>query len=204
MTEATIGSAVMRQEPTILQLAAMDVFADKGLEKTTFEDVALSAGVSADDIRSEYKTPKDLFLSLVPLAASQEFLFASWFLRASDERTIDTLLYEYLESMPDRCNDVSSMRFLIYAKHCPKKELTASVASELAAHRERLIGVVEATYKRAEGTLLPPEVFAEVYLSLADSLEIDLLHDDLYRFSGRLAGIGSFFEIVFDSGATQV
>jgi len=105
MPSANTGSLRDRRRAELLsqiQLTAHQLFAERGFEAVTTEDIASAAGISISTYFRHAPTKEDLLVAPVREAAAE--VVASFSTRPSDESAAEALIHLFVENTRDRAN----------------------------------------------------------------------------------------------------
>jgi AcrR family transcriptional regulator len=105
MPSANTGSLRDRRRAELLsqiQLTAHQLFAERGFEAVTTEDIAAAAGISISTYFRHAPTKEELLVAPVRQAAAE--VVASFSARPSDESAAEALLHLFVENTRDRTN----------------------------------------------------------------------------------------------------
>lgn len=184
-------------QPTGLQTAAMDVFAQKGYAAASLRIIAQAAGIRASSIYSHFSSKDDLFLSLIPIALAQEEMFATEHFRKTKTQSCKDAFIGYLRLMPIRQKESAAARFVLAVKYFAPLNHSQSIAQSLTEHLQKLSGLFSEVYQRSDKRVLPPYLFAESFLASLESLESDLIYTSDTHFTVRLSALEALLGLAF-------
>ena len=153
-----------------LLAAAADVFAKKGYEGASVDDVAHAAGLTKGAVYWHFANKEELFLTLVrerQTALRLEFFAAAT--RAEPDTYVPELAEVYKRQAPDAGEWKLWMEFLLYALRKPK--LTRRVRADGETAFAALVAQVEPRLALLPGR--PPlsaELLARLYVALFDGI----------------------------------
>jgi AcrR family transcriptional regulator len=150
--------------------AAAEVFAKKGYERASVDDVAQAAGFTKGAVYWNFASKEELFLALVH--ERQAALMGEFFDAAEDaerDSFISGLADVYKRQAPDPNEWKLWMEFLLYALRKPA--LTRRIRKESAESFGALVGELDQRSAGHKGT--PPlsnELLARLYVSIFDGV----------------------------------
>jgi len=153
-----------------LLAAAADVFAKKGYERASVDDVASAAGLTKGAVYWHFANKEELFLTLV---RDRQTALRLEFFAAAEHSEPDTYVPEladvYKRQAPDAGEWKLWMEFLLYALRKPK--LTRRVRADGETAFAELVAQLETRLASLPGRPpLPAELLARLYVALFDGI----------------------------------
>lgn len=177
-----------------LQKAALIRFAEQGFNGTSLAQIAADVGIKPPSIYAHFKSKEELFLSLIGPTVEEELAYVRRALPGPEGG--EKMLAGFLRNIERRFETAPVMRFLLHGAYLPPQQLYEQVDRIIKRYMINLDKIVIEIFRQMPPGRLPPEVMAEAYTGIIDSLQAEILYGGKKRFRKRLAALWALFRLV--------
>jgi AcrR family transcriptional regulator len=163
------------QEQTRQRLldAAQKLFAKKGLDRTSVEDIAAAAGYSRGAFYSNFKTKGDLFIEL--LRRDHERADAEFSALLNDELTVEDIQARTRDIYSKLYRDTEGFMAWTEARLLSARDarFRAKLNSLMKVKRDHIVQLIEYFSKRTGSSPeMPPAIMAMGFMSLVEGVKL--------------------------------
>ena len=181
---------------TALQNAAIKRFAKQGFSGTSLSEIAADVGIKPPSIYAHFKGKDELFLSLVEPTIEEELSYV--------KKTFDSGVYQeeqleaFLRSIEKRFEKSFILPFLLHCFYLRPQQLARQVDRPIQGYMADLDKIMISFFKRLNPGRMEPEILAEAYMGIVDSLQAEILYGGKKRFRKRLEGLWTVFHMALN------
>jgi AcrR family transcriptional regulator len=159
--------------------AASELFATRGIDATSLEDIARAAGFTKGAVFSNFATKDELIAAILDERVSRSITDVTTALDSEDGRAAFSTVAGRTLAQITRSGNTNSMlvlEYLIRAARDP--QVAGAVGPRRRAQRERIAGLIR-EYATERGLVfsLPPEVLALAIMALTNGIAVEHLAD---------------------------
>jgi len=176
-----------------LQIAALKRFAEQGFNGTLLSQIAADVGIKPPSIYAHFKGKEDLFLSLIEPTIEEELNYVREAL--ADCSGGEKILSAFLGNIERRFEKAPMMRFLLHMVYIPPLKLAGRIDKPVQQYMNKLDKIMLDAFKRLRPGSLTPEILADAYMGIIDSLQAEILYGGKRRFRRRLKALWAVFRL---------
>lgn len=175
---------------------ALEHFADRGYDKSSLNDIALSAGIKKPSLYAHFTGKDELYITVLNFALDCEKNYVgAQFLAAKNDAIPGE---RYVDNLQSRFNDSSALRFLVRAAFYPPAPIEQKVKAGFGRHLSGigthfLVSLTNAYPGLSSQNL---NFLAEAYFALIDSLHVELIYGDSEAYSRRIDALRRLISIL--------
>lgn len=165
--------------------AALINFGEHGYSGSSLALIAEKVGIRKQSIYTYYKSKDELYLSISKAAVQTELTFMKEFIEQQQHVGITELLFPLLRLAQQRYSELPSTKFFIRSTFITPQHLEKQLLEQTYYYLDSLEALFICYFEKHEISL-SPEVAANSFLALLDSLYVELLYGGNARFEKRL------------------
>ena len=181
---------------TAIQNAALKRFGQQGFSGTALADIASDVGIKPPSIYAHFKSKEELFLSLVEPTIEEELADVHGALASKVKGDLETLA-AFLRAIEQRYEATPIFRFLLHGVYLPPQTLAREVDGSIQTYMKSLDKIMADYFQTILPGRLPPQVMAEAFMGIVDSLQAEILYGGKKRFRKRYKALWALFQLAW-------
>lgn len=152
-------------------------FNQYGYHGVKMAQIAEEAGIRKQSLAYHFPSKTDLFDELYNDVVEEEIAFIHNFFLSNAELSWEEQLYQFLIHHKNRFMNDSGTNFMFVISFLPPMEGCSSVTVQYRRYLESLKKEVSLLFSRNQETRLTPEQCTQVYMTLLDGLDVQLVYE---------------------------
>ncbi|AWE07564.1 TetR/AcrR family transcriptional regulator [Lysinibacillus sp. 2017] len=165
--------------------AALFNFGEHGYNGGSLAQIAEQVGIKKQSIYTYFKSKDEIYLTIAKNAMQTELDFMKQSIEARMNESLNSGLFPLLTVIQQRFSEKASTKFFITSTFLTPKHLENPLLEQTYFYLDSL-EVLFIRYFEAQPITVSPEIAANSFLAILDSLYVEMLYGGEARFEKRL------------------